>query len=246
MSSKEPYMPADETGRLSWLNNFAPKLPSYQSLLGLLAADVTQLVNDDADLANALTYQIALRDYKHGFTTWKNHLLHGDKAHNALTVLTAPPAVPVFSATIKADILLRISKMVNSIKANKNYTETIGHDLGIIGADPFPTPLGGSSLPTERTLVLKPILKGKLNKGNRPWLKWKKGKTHALKIWVDRGDGKGFVLLTVATHHTYTDMYALPAIDATAIWKYKAIFLDKHEEEEGLHSDVIQITVTGV
>lgn len=54
------------------------------------------------------------------------------------------------------------------------------------------------------------------------------------------------MLLTVATHHTYTDMFTLPAAGTTTIWKYKAIYLDTHEEEEGQYSEIAQITITGV
>lgn len=246
MSVKDPYLPLTETDRLNWLDNFTAKLPGYQTRLNLIAAEVTQLVNDDADLHVITNFQNAMREYKHSVTTWKNHLLHGSKPAVALSPLSAPPAVPAFSSTLKADVLLRISKMVKAIKASSNYTETIGRDLGIIGADPAHTPVGGSNLPTQKTAALKPVLKITLNKGNRPWLRWRKGRTHALKIWVDRNDGKGFVLLTVATHHAYTDMFALPAKDVAIVWKYRAIFLDKHEEEEGQVSEVVQITVTGI
>ena len=246
MSTKQSYMAHDDAGRQAWLHNYATKINSYAALLGIAAADVTQVENDDTDWAKMLAYQEALKEYKHSITTYKDHLKRMVHTSTPLTPLVAAPALPVFSATFKPDIFGRVAKQVQNLKSNKNYSDTIGKDLGIIGADPYPTPTGGSTLPTERTAELKPIFKIKLNKGNHPWIKWEKGHTHALRMMVDRGDGKGFVLVTVATHHTYTDMFSLPAAGATAIWKYKGIYLDKHEDEEGQWSEVAQITVTGV
>ena len=42
------------------------------------------------------------------------------------------------------------------------------------------------------------------------------------EIWVDRGDGHGFVFLTIDTTPGYTDTQPLPA--APAKWIYKAVF----------------------
>ncbi len=246
MSVIKYYMPADDAGRQTWLNNFAGKINNYAALFNITAVDITQVQNDASDWSKMLAYQEALKEYKHNVTTYKNHLNHTGKTTVVLTALTLAPALPVFSSTIKADIFGRAAQMVQSIKANKNYTENIGKDLGIIGAEPTPAPHTGGNLPTERAAELKPVLKIKLNKGGRPWIKWKKGQTHALRIEVDRGDGKGFILLTIATHHTYTDMFALPLINTTAIWKYRGIYLDNHEEQEGQWSELAQITVTGI
>jgi hypothetical protein len=62
---------------------------------------------------------------------------------------------------------------------------------------------------------------------------------------VDSGTGV-FTLLTIASHISYTDKFALPATGTTAVWKYKAVYLDTHENEIGEWSEVAQITVTGV
>ncbi|MHB8261002.1 MAG: hypothetical protein ACYDEC_12070 [Bacteroidia bacterium] len=191
-------------------------------------------------------YQEALKEYKHNVTVYKDFLkLTGKKTVN-LGALLAAPALPVFSSTVTPDIFGRVAKLITTIKNHDGYTENIGKDLGIIGADPYPTPRGGSTLSTQRTSVLKPLLKIKFSKGGRPWLRWKKGHTHAIRIEVDRNDGKGFVLLIVGTHNSYVDKFQLPLIDTSIIWKYRAIYLDKYEEEEGEWSEIAKVTVTGV
>ena len=239
---KEAYMPDDDKGKVIFMNNYAGKLPLYATLLGISSADVTQVQNDAADFASAVNVVEAFKTYTHSLVQYKNHLRDGVANGAALGTLAAAPPLPVFSVTLLANIFLRISKQVATIKNNTNYTETIGKDLKIIGAET--TSATGTSA-TAKTATLKPILSIKLNTGNVPHLSWKKGESHALRIMVDRGTGV-FELLTVATHHTYIDKFALPALNTTAIWKYKAVYLDNDENEMGEWSEVTQITVTGV
>lgn len=216
--------------------------------LSLAAADVTQVQNDAQDFGKILDYQQALKQYKENITTYKDQVEHGVKSGVTPAALTTAPALPVFSTTFSPNIFGRVTKQVQTIKNNKNFTENIGNDLGIVGANPYPTPHTGNAnvIESARTDAQKPVLKTSHTQSGRPKLKWEKGHNHAMLLHVDRGDGKGFVLLTVATHHTYTDMSALPAIGATAIWKYRGIFLDNKENQTGQWSEVVQVTVTGV
>jgi len=52
----------------------------------------------------------------------------------------------------------------------------------------------------------------------KPILKWTKGRNTATDIYVDRGDGKGFVFLATATVSHYTDQFAIPAGSNIAQW----------------------------
>lgn len=248
MSLHQSYMPADDAGKGGWLLNFKTKLPLYASVLNISTATLSQLNDDYTNYDASLRAVSAITAYKKNVVKFKDEVKNGKANDVALSPLAAAPALPAFTATILGDVFGRIALLVKNIKSTPAYTDNvhIGEDLKIIGADPAPVHGGTTTLPTERAAVLKPVLKIKLNKGNRPWIKWKKGHTHALKIWVDRADGHGFVLLTVATHHTYTDMFTLPAAGVAVVWKYKAVYLDTHEDEEGMYSEVAQITVTGV
>jgi hypothetical protein len=82
------------------------------------------------------------------------------------------------------------------------------------------------------------------NKAGHPVIGWTKGKASALEIWVDRGDGNHFVLLTVSTSPNTTDNTPLPAPGTSALWKYKAIYRIR-DEPVGQWSDVVSVTVGG-
>lgn len=97
------------------------------------------------------------------------------------------------------------------IKKHPNYTDAIGQDLGIIGAEQV---IDYNSL--------KPILILTLQAGH-PNVGWLKQGMDGLEILVDRGDGKGFVFLAFDTIPDYLDTAPLPAPGTSAVWKYKAI-----------------------
>ena len=46
--SKSYYLPSDDAGKGSWLNNLAAKLPSYSDALGLTAGDTASVTADAA------------------------------------------------------------------------------------------------------------------------------------------------------------------------------------------------------
>ena len=63
-----------------------------------------------------------------------------------------------------------------------------------------------------------------------------------LEIQVDRGDGKGFTLLTYDTTPGYNDTAPLPA--APVKWTYKAIYR-VGDAQVGVWSNPVSITVGG-
>ncbi|HEX7414115.1 MAG TPA: hypothetical protein VF411_08715 [Bacteroidia bacterium] len=249
MSTLKQYMPHDDEGKRTWLQNFKNKLRTlYATVLNITTAVLDQLDHDYINFDASLQEVDAIGAYKKNVTKFKDQVRNGKANNVALIPLGAAPALPTFSTPILGDVFGRAALLVKSIKSNPAYiaNEHIGADLRIVGADPAPTPTGGSNLPTQRTAELKPLLTVSLNTGGRPWIRWTKGIAHLLRILVDRNDGHGFVLLTVASHHAYTDKFPLPAIDVSVVWKYKAIYLDKYEDEEGQYSEVAKATVTGV
>jgi hypothetical protein len=62
------------------------------------------------------------------------------------------------------------------------------------------------------------------------------------EIWVDRGDGKGFILLTYDTTPGYNDTQPFPATPPK--WTYKAIYR-VDDAQVGLWSNPVTITVGG-
>lgn len=79
------------------------------------------------------------------------------------------------------------------------FTDAIGQDLGIIGADQTIDPTS-----------FKPVLDIQMQAG-RPTIVWTKADADSLEVWVDRGDGKGFAFLAVDSQPDYPDTAPLPA-----------------------------------
>jgi hypothetical protein len=79
---------------------------------------------------------------------------------------------------------------------------------------------------------------------NPPAIGWTKQGMDGVEIWVDHGDGKGFVFLAVDTVPDYTYTAAMPPAGQSALWKYKAIYL-QDDDRVGQWSDVVSIPVAG-
>ena len=127
-------------------------------------------------------------------------------------------------------LLPELLSKITRIKAHPGYTEAIGQDLNIIGAEQ-----------TVDTGNAKPALKLELAAGH-PNVKWPKGAFDAVEIWVDRGAGSSF--LAIDTVPDYLDTAPLPAPGASAVWKYKAIYR-LNDTQVGQWSDVVSIAVQG-
>ncbi|MEK6614619.1 MAG: hypothetical protein AABZ32_00680 [Bacteroidota bacterium] len=131
---------------------------------------------------------------------------------------TPPPIVP-------PGIFPRIAKMVQRIKASPDYTDAIGHDLGIIGSEHVIDPAS-----------MKPVLK-LVFEANTVKVQWPKGHAHAVRI--EKDSGSGFQFLAIDTVPDYTDT---TPITAAVTLKYRAMYII-NDELVGQWSDVVSITV---
>lgn len=228
--SKSYYLPSDDAGKASWLNNIAGKLPTYQAALGLTAADATSLANDAAFFSYALNAQLQVAAFSQQWTAYKNAARNGsDPVLGPAPVaptLVAPPAV------VAPGIIPRATALVARIKVAPGYTDSIGQALQIIGTDN----------PVDPT-ALKPILYVELDAGQVN-ISWTKQGMDSLELWVDRGDGKGFIFLAIDSVPNYTDPAAMPPAGQSALWKYKGIYLQA-DTRVGQWSDVVSIPVAG-
>jgi hypothetical protein len=89
---------------------------------------------------------------------------------------------------------------------------------------------------------LKPVVTATLDAGQITVGRTKQG-MDAVEIFVDRGDGKGFVFLAVDTVPDYTDTQPPPAGQST-LWKYKVNYR-QGDDRVGQWSDVVSIPVAG-
>lgn len=225
------YMPTTDGGKAELLEHLAATLPKYAELLEISASDLDMLKNNASIFRHALNILYALQSYTQHWTEFKNQLRDGGGFGNVDWPLPFKQDENVQPVLIYG-IIPWLSALIKRIKAHRNYTAAIGQDLWLIAAAHVFDPNS-----------LKPVLSSQIKVGH-PVIVWIKGKAHALEIWVDRGDGNGFVFMAVNMEPNTTDNAPLPAAGVTAIWKYKAIYRF-HDEPVGQWSDVISVMVGG-
>jgi hypothetical protein len=229
------YYPKRQPEQIVWLINYAAKIPGYMTPLGLASAFGT------ATAADALWLVYILQNW------WPDTQSWGSAASKAVTdaqtgtaagalvlPVFAAPALPTGVTAQPPGALTRIFAAVQQLKTNPKLTDAIAADLGITGSEQTPPDL----------TAVQPVIKTSLVTGH-VFVDWNWGGLSqwldACRIEVDRGDGKGFVLLTVDTTPGYTDTTALPAVAAK--WQYRAIYI-AGESETGQWSATVSITVS--
>ncbi len=231
---RQDYYPSRMAEQIAWLLNFAGKLPGKATLLGLAPATVTALVADALWLAYVLQNWLdAVRTFSLGCTQTATAAMTGTNA--ALVTLPgfSAPALPTGVTPQNEGSLTRLFTAVQDIKNGHKITDAIAVELGIVG--------GADNGPDLSTV--QPVISAKVSgsgvdvkwgwQGNSAWL-------DSCEIQVDRGDGKGFNLLTIDTTPNYTDTQPFPT--AKAAWTYKAIYrlVDK---QVGLWSATVSVAV---
>ncbi len=225
--AKSYFLPADEPGKLKWLNNFAAKLPAYAATVGVTPAEVTQTTADAAYFAFVVGAHNQHTKTTRDWTAYKTALRSG----TSMGAMPTTPELGMPPAAVPAGIFSRVSALAARIKKHPAYTEPIGQDLGIIGAEQ-----------TVDAATMKPVLELTLQAGH-PNVGWSKSGMDGIEIWVDRGTG-AFAFLTIDTVPDYLDTAPLPAAGVSAVWKYKAIYR-LNDEQVGQWSDVATIGVMG-
>ena len=224
--SKAYFIPNDDKGKRSWLNNFAAKLPAYATVVGVTPAEVTAVQADSACFTYVCDARSLCDQSTRRWTSYKNALRNGGSLGPVPSAVTLPAA----PAAVAADIFGRNSTLAARIKKHPGYAEAIGRDLGIIGAEHADIDL----------TTIKPVIQISLQAAH-PNVAWSKQGMDGLEIHVDR-DGKGFTFLAIDTVPDYLDTAPLPAPSAGAVWKYKAIYR-LNDEQVGQWSDIAAIAV---
>jgi len=165
------------------------------------------------------------------WTTWKNLMRGGGSTPAAGAPV--PPMLPVSVPAVTPGIETRFRALVKQIKASVKYNPAIGEALGIEGAQQTPPDL----------TTIQPQI-GAVLDGNQIDVSWGWGGYGAYldmcELQVDRGDGKGFVLLAFDTTPGYTDTAPLPATPAR--WTYRAIYR-VGDSQVGVWSKPVSLTV---
>ncbi|MEI7457587.1 MAG: hypothetical protein WCK93_12785 [Nitrosomonadales bacterium] len=223
---KTAFMPHDDTGKAKLLVHFAITLPKYQGTFEISNEDMNTLKSDATSFPFANDMQNQVQSFAHNWTSFKNQLRDGGSGDINW------PVAPDFSANLPPvsapGVIQRLSTLIAGIKAHKNYTDAIGQDLQIVGAQIVLDPVSW-----------KPVLTVQYNAGHLV-IGWKKGQAAAIEIHADRGDGNGFTFFVINIEPDTIDNTPLPVSGAGVNWQYKAIYL-LHDERVGQWSDVVSI-----
>jgi hypothetical protein len=227
----QAYFPRPESDQTSWLQNYANKLPKHGPTCGITADEITLTVKELESLIYVLsTWNPALQNDAQQATAFKKALATGTGPiadYPAPTSFGNPPPVAA------PGVLTRLFNQVARIKLAPAYTDAIGQSLNIIG----------SAQTGPDLTIVQPILTAQFS-GSSVKIGWGWGGNSAfldmLELQVDRGDGKGYVLLAFDTTPNYEDTTPLPP--ALAKWTYKAIY-HVGDHQVGQWSAEISVTV---
>lgn len=233
MPAPNSYFPIRLGDRSMWLKNYRLKIGNYQTAGGYTVAEIAA-TQADADFCGAVVsvLQPQVATYAQAITAYARLIFEGPASATPVPVpactvsVTVPPVPP--------GALKRIFAFVVNMKTRPFCTPAVRQDLGIDGppaAAPDP--------------AVQPALKVQLTTGGRPELAWKKGKFAGLRVQIDRGDGQGWVNLTVTMMPRFTDQLSpLPAAGQAALWQYRAIYIIA-DADFGQWSNAVSVMVAG-
>ena len=224
--AKQYYLPGSDVQKVLWLNNFAAKLQQEAETLGVSKAELESVTNDSLVFAYIIDCLESVKKYSLQMTSFKN-LVRYDVSNQQTAVIPQPPIFPQMPAYSKTGIFNRVRELVQKIKISKNYTENIGKNLGIIGET--------YNIDYSK---LKPNINVSIN-ANNVVIKWRKGQTEALNVYVKRGDAD-YILVGTSIKPPFVDKTKLP--DVPTNWIYRAIYVN-NTVEVGRYSDEENILV---
>jgi hypothetical protein len=230
------WLPTTIAEQILWLVNFRDHLGNWTAKLGLAPAQVTTVLADCNWLIYVLeTWLGSVRTF--GTTGTQAALLAqtGTGADTVTLPVFNPPAPASGITPQLPGSLTRIFAFVQSIKRNPLCDDEIMNDLKIVGTEEM----------APDAMTLQPVIYVSIVNG-QVFVKWGWGGQgkwlDACEIWVDRGDGKGYVFLTIDTTPGYTDTQAFPT--ALTNWTYKAIYR-QGDKQVGKWSAPVTVAVGG-
>ena len=230
---KADYINPNDDQFATQLSTFKTGIGGYATLVGVTSAQVTSHAADADYFAYVVACHAIMQGGAQQWTAWKKIARDGGSVPPS-----GAPVAPMFPAAVPAvppGIEVRFRALVKQIKAHANYNAAIGEALGIEGAVQ-----GAPDLTTLQAILILTLT------GNAVLVGWGWQGFAAfldmLELQVDRGDGKGWVMLAFDTTPNYTDTAPLPATPTK--WKYRAIYR-VGDAQVGVWSNTVEITVGG-
>jgi hypothetical protein len=232
---RQRYFPTKLADQIGWLVNFKQTLSTYATPLGLTPAQATAAVADAGWLVYVLQSWLgAVRTF--GLTATQSSLLAQSGEGSAALVLPGftTPALPASLTPQNPGALDRIFALVQQIKDSGKCTDDIATNLRIVGT---------AETGPDFTTIAPEFTVGIV--GGHAVINWNWGGyvdyLESCEIQADRGDGKGYVLLTIDTTPGYTDTQPFPAVKT--VWTYRAIYR-LNDSQVGVWSAPVSIPVS--
>ena len=231
---RNTYFPVRLGDQYIWLTNLNNKLGGYATVLGLTTGQVSAAKADCGWLLYVLQLWLpAVRTWALAGTDVATDAQTGTETDAMILPVFAAPALPTGVVPVAPGALNRIFALVQLIKDGGKCTDAIATDLGLIG----------SAQSAPDLTAVQPVIAAAVS-GSQVNIKWGWGGNAAwldmCELQVDRGDGKGFVLLAFDTTPNYTDTQAFPA--TLTKWSYRAIY-HQSDAQVGLWSQTVSVTV---
>ena len=210
------YYPYKQSEQVIWLANYSSKLPGYATALNLTTNEMTGRLADCGWAMYVLEKWLPeARTWTQSGTDALAEMQNGTGTDPQDLPVFNPPALPTGVVAVPPGALTRIFAQVTAIKEGSRLTDAIATDLRISGSE--------AARPDLTTL--QPVISAKVT-GGAVEIKWGwqglSAWLDSCEIQVDRGDGKGFGLLTIDTTPNYTDTQPFPS--AKSVWTYKATY----------------------
>jgi hypothetical protein len=215
--STNSFFPTTQAGQIVWLSHYSLKLPINGPVCNISAEEIT------STLADILYYVWLLqhwhpavqRDAKEA-TAYKLLMIGGSGSDSAN--YPQPSIFPDPPPATAPGIQKRLFSQIARIKASLNYTETIGHDLGIIAAsNTVEHPIPEYTITVELGAT-----------GNRIRIDFKKYDHDG--IWIESRINSGdWVFLAIDTIKPYYDERPLAPGNIHETREYRLRWWDKSE-----------------
>lgn len=206
MNMGKDYVPGQDAAKVTWTQNLEDKLASHATELGLSAADITAQKAKLASIRKAITDKAAAQA-------------------NAKKVIKD-------SDTIVDNGVKEMRTIIQGWKRLPTYTESIGEDLQIIGADSSFDPK------TFKTTLTGNVYPGRVEIG------FIKGGTEGVNVYTRLKGQATWLKLSFDAHPPYVDNRPLAVASAPEHREYMAIgVLD--DAEIGQSSDIVEVVFGG-
>ncbi len=125
------FFPITEADQAIWLSHYALRLPLMGPICGISPEEISSTLEDiTCHIWLMQTWHPAIRRDAKKATSFKKHIIEGD--HSDIEPYPLPSVFTDIPKIVIPGIKKRLLNQIARIKINPSYTETIGHDLGII------------------------------------------------------------------------------------------------------------------